>query len=274
MHDLNRTQLESGWETGLAGESEYEDFESEYEASDYEDFEDEDYEYEDFEDEDFEDEMYPELYGESYDGYEDFYGEAEGPLDEAEEMELASQLLEIGDEQELDYFLGKLIGTVAKKVRKYVPSSIRKRLAGYAKKLLPVAGAALGNLVAPGVGGLIGGKLATLGSKAFGLELEGLSPEDQEFEAARRYVRLVSDAAQEATLVPRTTSPQTTVKKAFQASAQKHAPGLIAIPNGRTAPYKNQMQLQRGFRNRKGNRVRVVQIHPGDKLVKLVIVRG
>lgn len=206
MHDINRTQLESSWETGLAGESGYETYESE---------------------------MYPETYGENYESaFESSYGENEGPLGEAEEMELAAELQEITNEQELDRFIGNVFKSVKRAVGSVIPPAIRNQLGGMlkgvAKTVLPMAGAALGNFVVPGLGGMVGGKLASMAGQAFGLELEGLSPEDREFEVNRRFVRLASDAAQQAALMPPTANPQAVAQQALRIAAQKHAPGLVA----------------------------------------------
>ena len=182
MHDINRTQLETGWETGLAGESAFENFESSYENFEYED-------------ENLEAEMYPETYGETYETYENSYGEAEGALTETQEMELAAELLEVSNEQELDRFLGKLIKKAASfALPPGVGGALFDIAKRYAKKVLPV--------VATAVGGPLGGQLASIGTRAFGLELEGLSAEDQEFEIARHFTRLVGEAAQEATVAP------------------------------------------------------------------------
>src|SRR5215208_2459700 len=159
MHDINRTQMETSWETGLAGESAYEN-----------------YEYE----------MYPETYGESYGEFETSYGETMGPLGEAEEMELAAEFQEISNEQELDRFIGNLFKKATSFVGKMLPPGIAKNLGGMvkglAKQILPVAGAALGNLALPGIGGMVGGQAASALTSALGLELEGMSPEDREFE--------------------------------------------------------------------------------------------
>jgi len=216
MHDINRTQLETGWETGLAGESAYEN-----------------YGYE----------MYPETYGESYGEFESSYGEITGPLGEAEEMELAAEFQEIATEQELDRFIGNLFKKATSFVGKVLPPGVAKNLGGMVKglgkQILPAAGAALGNLALPGIGGMVGGQAASVITQSLGLELEGMSPEDREFETARRYVRLVSDAAQEATNVPSTVPPQVAAKQAIRNAAEKHAPGLIAGNVGQTpAPGK------------------------------------
>ncbi len=208
MHDIDRTQLETQWETEPASEFEYEDYESD---------------------------VYPETSEESYEeGFEDSYGEFEvdGPIGEADEIELAAELQEISDDQELDQFIGKLFNRVKRVVGTALPPGVRRSLGGMlkglAKRYLPIAASALGNLAVPGLGGLAGGQLASAAGRAFGLELEGLSPEDQEFEVARRYVRTATEAAQRAASAPTTAPPQVAAQRALVAAAQKHAPGLVS----------------------------------------------
>ncbi|MBE7446118.1 MAG: hypothetical protein HS132_13050 [Planctomycetia bacterium] len=88
--------------------------------------------------------------------FEGNIGAYESPFNEVEEMELASQLLEITDEDELDQFLGDIIKKAGSAVGKFVRSPVGKALGGVlkgaVKKALPIAGSALGNLIAPGVG--------------------------------------------------------------------------------------------------------------------------
>lgn len=155
----------------------------------------------------------------------------EGPFSAEEEMELAGELLGVSNEAELDQFLGSLIKKAGSAVGKFVKSPIGKSLGGIlksaAKTALPMVGGALGNLVLPGVGGAVGSKLASSAGKMFGLELEGLSMEDQEFEVARKFVRFAGDAAQKAASAPPTANPQAAANTAAVSSAQRHAPGLL-----------------------------------------------
>ncbi len=157
--------------------------------------------------------------------------EGESPFHEAEAMELASELLAVSSEQELNHFLGGLIKKAAGGLKKFAGSSLGRTLIGglksVAKKALPIAGAALGNLVAPGVGGAIGGKLAGMAGKAFGLELEGLSAEDREFEVAKQFVHLAGGAAKTAAQTPCGASPAAAAKTALIKAAKNYAPGLV-----------------------------------------------
>ena len=65
-------------------------------------------------------------------------------------------------------------------------------------------------------------------AQIFGMELEGLSPEDQEFEACKRFVRLTSDAVANALAGSKTSaSPAQVVRASLIKAARKHAPGLV-----------------------------------------------
>jgi hypothetical protein len=164
--------------------------------------------------------------------------EAEGEA-EAAEMEQAAALLDVRNEQELENFLGDLINTVSKGVSNFANSSVGQALGGVlknvAKTALPIAGKALGTYVGGPAGGMIGGQLASAAGDIFGLELEGLSGEDREFEVARRFVRFARSAARNAARSRRPGHPQRTVRSAVMNAAQQHAPGLLRRKDGRQA---------------------------------------
>jgi hypothetical protein len=62
-------------------------------------------------------------------------------------------------------------------------------------------------------------------ARFFGMELEGLSPEDKEFEVARRFAQLVTEAARHAVSAPATLPPVAAAWRAFAQAARRHAPG-------------------------------------------------
>ena len=215
MHDIGSTYPESEYE---------------YEADYEDDFEDEGefgYELEgDFEGE-FEEESDFDLEGE----FEDYF-EAEDfspgrPFSEQEESELASDLLSVSSDQEMDYFFGKLLKTAARTAKKILKSktarsllkSVIKRVA---QKALPIAGTAAGTFFGGPVGAKLGGMAGNIAGKLVQKwEMEGLSLEDQEFEAAKQVVRLTGLAAQRAAklegLVPH---PSVLVAKAVRGAAR------------------------------------------------------
>src|SRR5690242_2469341 len=133
-------------------------------------------------------------------------GELEVPLHESQEMELASELLEVNSEAELEQFLGNVFTTVGNAAGQFVRSDTGRALGGIlkdaARQALPVVGRAVGDYVSPGSGDQ-GARIAQAAGSLLGLELEGLSPPDQEFEAARQFVRFASAATQHAAAAPR-----------------------------------------------------------------------
>lgn len=160
------------------------------------------------------------------------YEESEaGVFSEAEEMELAAEMLAVTDETELDQFLGNLIKQAGQAVGKAVKSPIAHKLGGFlkgaVKKVLPVAAGALGTVVGGPVGGMLASKAASAAGDAFGLELEGLSNEDQEFETARHFVRFAGDAARQASKLRDAPDPQSAAKHAVMKAARTFAPGLL-----------------------------------------------
>jgi hypothetical protein len=195
MHDIDRTQLEEEGDALETGEFEFEDS--------------------------------SELYGEA---------DMESPFNEVEEMELAAELLEISDEAELDQFLGKLLKKAwrgVKKVGSFVGKAVRPlggMLKGLAKKALPIVGGALGSFIPiPGVGTAVGTALGSAVSKALEAEFEGMSQEDQEFEMARRLVRVAGTAAKRIAAAQPGADPQAAAKAAIVAAARRHVPGLVGV---------------------------------------------
>ncbi|HKX33228.1 MAG TPA: hypothetical protein VJ302_36465, partial [Blastocatellia bacterium] len=73
-----------------------------------------------------------------------------------------------------------------------------------------------------------------------GLELEGLSYEDQEFEIAKGVVRLAGAAAGNAAQAAPSTPPRQVVQTALTEAAKAHAPGLLGGAQPQTAPPRGQ----------------------------------
>lgn len=154
---------------------------------------------------------------------------------EAEQMELAAELLEIRDETELDQFLGDLIKKAGSVIGKVVKSPIGQAIGGalktVAKKALPIAGGALGGWFGGPLGAKIGSGLANMAGRALGLELEGLSNEDREYEAAKQFVNFAGEAVKHALTTPGS-NPAAVAAAAVQRAATTHAPGFFpaAVP--------------------------------------------
>jgi hypothetical protein len=171
-----------------------------------------------------------------------------GVFSESEEMELTAELLNVTNEQELEQFFGDLISKAgslvsraAGAVKDFANSSVGQAIGGVLKSAagaaLPWAGRALGAVVGGPTGAQIGGGLASIAGDALGLELEGLSPEDREFEATRQFVRFAGETVKNALEAAPGADPAAVANAAAVEAARIHAPGLW---NG-TQPAKPRM---------------------------------
>jgi uncharacterized protein (DUF697 family) len=186
-------------------------------------------------------------YNPQMEGYE--FGEQEQGgevFSEQEEMELAAELLEVSSEQELEQFLGGLISSAGKALGGIIKGPIGKTLGGalkgLAKKALPIAGGALGTFFGGPVGTAIGGQLGSMAGSALGLETEGLSAEDREFEVARQFVRMAGDAVKTALEAPPSADPHAVAQTAVGGVTQ----GAPGHSGGDTSPRRSGRWIRRG----------------------------
>jgi hypothetical protein len=167
---------------------------------------------------------YEEREGGSYETETEWEAEGGSPFSQEQEMALAAELLSVSSEQELEQFLGSLISSVGKAAGKVISSPTGKALGGLLRKAAKTALPVLGS--GP-MGAQLGGKLATAGGQLFGLELEGLSNEDQEFEKSRHFVRLAGASARRAVHFSRYMHPRRAARTALAMAARRYAPGLL-----------------------------------------------
>lgn len=174
---------------------------------------------------------------ESLDEFERY--DTEQSFSDTAELQAAAELLEITSDAELDQFIGKLIKRAGRSAGRFIRSDAGRALGGLlrttAKKALPVLGGAIGGHFGGTRGTQLGSRIAIRAGRLFGLELEGMSPEDMEFETARRVVRLANRAAARLATLPSTTPPQRAAKTALATAARRHAPGLLRHPQPRNA---------------------------------------
>ncbi len=169
-------------------------------------------------------------------------------FEEAQEAALASELLEITTEEELDEFLGKLARGVIRGAGKFIKSPIGKALGGVlknvAKTALPMVGGALGSMVLPGVGTALGSKLGSLaGNLLEEEEIAALGEIQAEEEAARRFVRFAGATYRNAARTPRSVPPAVAARAASVSAARMYAPSLLRS-SGRAAPWRRR---RRGY---------------------------
>ena len=206
MHDIDRTQLESDFET--------------------------------------------EAYESEQAGWTGETGEVFG---EAEEMQLASELMQVRDEQELDQFLGSLIRQAGGALGRLVGSSdgqaIGSILKGAAKKLLPHAAGAIGAAFGGPLGARISSGIASLANSEVGMEAEGWNQEawnqeswnqegwnqeGRELEGARQFVRVAADTVRNAMAAAGYADPMAAAQSAIAQAAELRVPALLqqAAPAG------------------------------------------
>ncbi|MFZ4874413.1 hypothetical protein ACL9RI_04955 [Janthinobacterium sp. Mn2066] len=124
---------------------------------------------------------------------------------EAEELQLAMELLSVGSETELEQFLGNILKSAWKGLKKAgsaigkVAAPLGAVLKTVARTALPFLGAALGSVIPiPGVGTALGTALGKAASSALEREFAEASPQREEAEElamARRFVRIAGQAA-------------------------------------------------------------------------------
>lgn len=146
-----------------------------------------------------------------------FLTEMESPFSEAEELELAIELLEITSEAEMEQFLGKLF----KKAWQGIKTVGSKVLRPLVKTVLPIAATAAGTFFGGPAGGAIAGKLGGLVSKALEAETAGVSPQDRDVEKCRQFVRMAGTAAKAAALAPPGANPVAVAQKVLANAAQQ-----------------------------------------------------
>ncbi|HEV2147595.1 MAG TPA: hypothetical protein VGR37_09360, partial [Longimicrobiaceae bacterium] len=127
----------------------------------------------------------------------EYEGEYDGEY-EMDETQLAAELLEINDEQELDQFLGSLVGGALSAGKAFLGSQTGKALTGVLKNAagnaLPQIGGVLGRAVAGNDGARLGRHVGQFARRRLRWELEA-GGQDQELELAQSLVRVARTAA-------------------------------------------------------------------------------
>lgn len=190
------------------------------------------------------------------------FGEAEEGFGEMDETDPASELLDVQSEEELDQFIGDVIRRAGQAIRSPAGRAIGGLLKKAARQALPGIGAVLGGQLGGARGAATGRQMASAAGRLFGLELEGLSGEDQEYEIARRFVRLSDATARNLPAqLQRTRNPAAAARAAFATAARRHAPGLLRpqpapMPGAGAAPASTRPQSGRWVR--RGNKIVVI----------------
>jgi hypothetical protein len=190
-------------------------------------------------------------------------GTFDRPFSEAELDELALELLQVRDEQELDQFLGSLLLKAvpalikaAPAIGRFVRSPAGVALRGILKNAVTAA--------VPVLGGLIGSPLAARGVGAGvgaaikgELEWEGAPAENRDVEAAKRVIEVGGAAAQQVAAMPPNAPPQAAAD-AVQSAAQQQGISTGGAPPGPNGGGMGDSQPTSGQWFRRGRSIVVV----------------
>jgi len=152
------------------------------------------------------------------------------------EIALATELLSVSNEDELNQFLGKLVRGIGRGFKKFAGSGLGKTLFSalrpLAKAALPTIGGALGSLIPiPGVGTALGAAAGNALGNA--LEFQGMSGEDRDFEVARRVIRTAIDTARYVDSLPQSeVAMEDELWDAVKAIGGKLLPGAVSLLTG------------------------------------------
>jgi hypothetical protein len=144
------------------------------------------------------------------------------------DVELASELLDVVNDDELEWFLRGLVDEVAGTRRGRLTGARQRALlrevAGVASRTLPTLRA----FVDGGWSAAEPPSAVATAAAVYGLELEGLSAEDRDFEIARQFVRFAEAAIDGAIVEREASSAHRGARSAVATAARRHAPGLLA----------------------------------------------
>jgi hypothetical protein len=171
-------------------------------------------------------------------------------------VELAAELLDVINESELEGFLGRLVAETTRKAGGRIPAGTGRVLVAVlsktAERTLPTLTGALGDGTEPAAAA--GLSAAETAARVYGMELEGMSAEDRDYEIARQFVRFAQAATARVAIAPAPAPVVSVVDAAVAGAGREFAPGLLPPEHGppmgsRPGPggqEKNRRPAQRG----------------------------
>lgn len=146
--------------------------------------------------------------------------ESEAPHGQAATMAYSADLLGLADTAQLEGFLAKLVRSIAAANRLSLDAALSKALVASLKgavlTIMPIHSGANGGV-----------DLKSKAARIFGMELEGLSPEDKEYEVAQQFIRLATDTIHHAAAAANSAAPTAVATAALRQAARQYAPGLL-----------------------------------------------
>lgn len=188
---------------------------------------------------------------------------------ESYENELAHELMNIQNEEELEYFLGNLLKKAWSGAKTLYNSPVGQQLKGQAiaglkslgKRALPGLGSKLGGRFFGPAGAQVGSQLGNMAARGLGLEFEGASPRDKRFEGSKRLVRIAKAASRRIAAYARSGKPMSAraVRNIILQEGKRWFPGLpspMPADGGfQNGDYTDSTQQNRGTWVRQGNRI-------------------
>lgn len=156
-------------------------------------------------------------------------------------LALAAELLDATNRSELEEVLGRLVAAGARDGGGPLAPGTAHALVGALRRTAERTLPTLATVLSDGTTRAAGGASATAtAARVFGLELEGASAEDRDFEVARQFVRFGRAAAARAAGAPGG-PPPAIVRDAVRDAGRRFAPGLVSPeperPDPRTGPW-------------------------------------
>jgi hypothetical protein len=145
------------------------------------------------------------------------------------EIELAFELLDTASEAELDRAIGNLVSATAGQAGPGIVRAMRRLLTEVAREALPIVASVATEGAPWSAATARSTRNGARAGRLLGLELEGLSPEDQELELARQFVRVAVTMGEQAALTGPGRDPAGVARAAAAHAARRHAPGLAEL---------------------------------------------
>jgi hypothetical protein len=174
-------------------------------------------------------------------------------------VELAAELVDVTNERELEGFLGRLVAETARKAGGRLPTHTGRTLVAVlrrtAERTVPTLTTALGDEIEPATG--TGPSVAETAARVYGLELEGMSAEDRDYEIAHQFLRFAQAATARAARAAAQAPAAAVAEAAVAGASQELAPGLLPPKrNPATSPQPGP------WVRRSGANVRLVGVPP------------
>jgi hypothetical protein len=149
-------------------------------------------------------------------------------------VELAAELLDVTNEAELEGFLGRVVAATARNAGGRLPADTGRALVAVlrrtAERTLPTLATFLGDKPVTTSGA--GPSAAETAARVYGLELEGMSAEDRDFEIARQFLRFAQATTARAATAPTQAPAAAVVDAAVAGAGRELAPGLVPPQRG------------------------------------------